>query len=203
MRPRKEQGEKTRQTIIEVTARLFEERGYAGTSLDVVAKEAETSKSSIFWHFDNKEDLLFTVVDQALSAWETRAGDAILAETSAKMRLTRLLEMHRLLAFEHPSTVRLLLGLLLEASDAVEALRLRFQRIYEGYHRSATSIIEAGTKDGSFRPVDSEAVASVIQACFDGLFIQQFLWQRPMNDAQFALLKGMVFEQLTPGEKSD
>ena len=73
-RQRKEQGEQTRQAIIEVTTRLFATRGYAGTSLDLIAKEAKTSKSSIFWHFENKEDLLFTVVDRAMSAWESRAG---------------------------------------------------------------------------------------------------------------------------------
>ena len=54
---RKEQGQQTRQNIIEVTTRLFAQRGYAGTSLDLIAKEASTSKSSIFWHFENKEDL--------------------------------------------------------------------------------------------------------------------------------------------------
>ena len=100
-RPRKEQGEKTRQTIIDVTARLFAERGYAGTSLDLVAKEADTSKSSIFWHFQNKEDLLFTVVDQALSVWESRAGDAVLAQPSPPLRFARLLELHHELANDH------------------------------------------------------------------------------------------------------
>ena len=71
---RKEQGEHTRKLIIDVTTKLFATRGYAGTSLDLIAKEAQTSKSSIFWHFENKEDLLFTVVDQAMGEWEVNAG---------------------------------------------------------------------------------------------------------------------------------
>ena len=54
-RQRKEQGEHTRQAIIDVTTKLFATRGYAGTSLDLIAKEAQTSKSSIFWHFETRQ----------------------------------------------------------------------------------------------------------------------------------------------------
>lgn len=199
-RPRKEQGEKTRQTIIDVTARLFAERGYAGTSLDLVAKEADTSKSSIFWHFQNKEDLLFTVVDQALSAWESRAGDEVLAETTPALRFARLLELHRELADDHAHTLRLLLGLLLETADGDEAVRVRFQRIYEGYRRSAAQIIEAGQRSGEFsREVDAHRLSSVFLAAYDGLFVQRFLDPDALPAGVYDLLADMLFAALTPG----
>lgn len=199
-RPRKEQGEKTRQTIIDVTARLFAERGYAGTSLDLVAKEADTSKSSIFWHFQNKEDLLFTVVDQALSAWESRAGDEVLRESSAAMRFARLLELHRELAENHPHTVRLLLGLLLETADGDEAVRLRFQRIYEGYRRSAAQIIETGQRDGEFdKGVDANQLAAIFLAVHDGVFVQRFLDPESAKPEVYETLADLLFAALTPG----
>jgi TetR/AcrR family acrAB operon transcriptional repressor len=86
-RQKKEQGQATRQAIIDVTTRLFATRGYAGTSLDLIAKEANTSKSSIFWHFENKEDLLFTVVDKAMSDWEVEAGSKIIAQPDPPAQL--------------------------------------------------------------------------------------------------------------------
>lgn len=200
-RPRKEQGEKTRQTIIDVTARLFEEKGYAGTSLDLVAKEAETSKSSIFWHFQNKEDLLFTVVDRALSDWEARAGEAILAQPTPPTRLARLLDLHRELAAECPSTLRLLIGLALETADGAEELRVRFQRIYEGYRQSAAQIIEAGKRSGDFRPeVDAGPLSALILATFDGLFVQRWVDPEANGEAPYRVLFDLVFERLMPGQ---
>lgn len=199
-RPRKEQGEKTRQTIIDVTARLFAERGYAGTSLDLVAKEADTSKSSIFWHFQNKEDLLFTVVDQALSVWETRAGEEVLAQPSPPLRFARLLELHRELAEDHGHTLRLLLGLLLETADGDEAVRVRFQRIYEGYRRSAAQIIEAGRRSGDFaESANADHLATLFLAAHDGVFVQRFLDPDAVPPGVYDTLADLLFEALTPG----
>lgn len=200
-RPRKEQGEKTRQTIIDVTARLFEERGYAGTSLDLVAKEAETSKSSIFWHFQNKEDLLFTVVDQALSEWETRAGDAILSESTPPTRLARMMELQRELATDRPSTLRLLIGLALETADGEVEIRSRFQRIYEGYRQSAAQIIEAGKKSGDFiSEADAQSLSALLLAAFDGLFVQRLVDPSAIGDAAYDALFELMFQRLMPGQ---
>jgi AcrR family transcriptional regulator len=200
-RPRKEQGEKTRQTIIDVTARLFAERGYAGTSLDLVAKEADTSKSSIFWHFQNKEDLLFTVVDQALSVWESRAGDEVLSQPTPPLRFARLLELHRELADEHGHTLRLLLGLLLETADGDEAVRVRFQRIYEGYRRSAAQLIEAGKRSGDFAAgVDADELSAIFLAAHDGIFVQRFLDPESVPRGVYETLADLLFARLTPGK---
>ena len=197
-RPRKEQGEKTRQTIIEVTTQLFAERGYAGTSLDLVAKEAETSKSSIFWHFQNKEDLLFTVVDQALSSWESRAGEAILAQPDPPRRFARLIQLYRELADEHPHTLRLLLGLLLETADGNQAIRARFQRIYEGYRKSAIQLIEAGQASQHFsKDLSAEDIATLCLASFDGIFVQRFLDPSAVSTTVYQTLEKVLFKVLT------
>lgn len=199
-RPRKEQGEKTRQTIIEVTARLFRERGYAGTSLDLVAKAADTSKSSIFWHFQNKEDLLFTVVDQALSEWETRAGDEILAQPTPPLRFARLLELHRELATDHPATVRLLLGLLIETADGEEAVKERLRRIYEGYRKSAVQIVEAGQRGGDFaRDADADHLAAILLGAFDGIFVQRLLDPEAVDGSVYDTLFDLIYARLVPG----
>src|SRR5215510_740898 len=153
-RQRKEQGEQTRQAIIDVTTKLFATRGYAGTSLDLIAKEAQTSKSSIFWHFENKEDLLFTVVDRAMSEWEVKAGSEILAQPDPPAQLAKLIDLYRELAQDRPDTLRLLLGLLLETAD----------------------VIEEGIAAGYFtRELPSAHLSALVLAFFDGLFIQWFL----------------------------
>ena len=202
-RQKKEQGQRTRQTIIDVTTRLFASRGYAGTSLDLIAKEAKTSKSSIFWHFENKEDLLFTVVDKAMSDWEMEAGNLILAEPDPPSQLERLIDEYRNLAMNRPDTLRLLLGLLLETADANENVKKRFRQMYRGYRNSIRLVLEEGLRAGYFsRRVPPEHLSSMVLALFDGLFIQWFLDPDTVPEPLFASLKQSVFALVMPGTAS-
>jgi AcrR family transcriptional regulator len=51
---------KTRATIREHAMRLFEEQGYAATTVDQIAEAADVSQSTFFRYFPTKEDLVLT-----------------------------------------------------------------------------------------------------------------------------------------------
>lgn len=50
-------GEQTREHILAVAEALVLERGYSGTSIDEIIKEAGITKGGFFYHFDGKNDL--------------------------------------------------------------------------------------------------------------------------------------------------
>lgn len=57
MRKTKEDAERTRQRIIEVALQVFGQRGFSGTTLENVAREAQVTRGAIYWHFRNKIEL--------------------------------------------------------------------------------------------------------------------------------------------------
>ncbi|WP_367043774.1 TetR/AcrR family transcriptional regulator [Streptomyces sp. Je 1-332] len=56
----------TPDTLLSVAVRVFNERGYDGTSMEHLSKAAGISKSSIYHHVSGKEELLRRAVSRAL-----------------------------------------------------------------------------------------------------------------------------------------
>jgi AcrR family transcriptional regulator len=53
-----------REQLIEIARSLFAERGFEGTSIEVLASRAEVSKPIVYEHFGGKEGLYAVVVDR-------------------------------------------------------------------------------------------------------------------------------------------
>ena len=55
-------------SLLQVAVRVFNERGYDGTSMEHIAHAAGITKSSIYHHVDSKESLLGRALDRAILA---------------------------------------------------------------------------------------------------------------------------------------
>lgn len=57
----------TKSKIIDVAKKLFSENGFEGTSIRELAKIAEVNVASINYHFGSKEQLFFTIIQDAIT----------------------------------------------------------------------------------------------------------------------------------------
>lgn len=65
--------------VIEVAAALFLEKGFAYTSMDELVRVSKVSKSNVYYHFSDKEELLEAVVDYWMETYQ-HAMDQILSQ---------------------------------------------------------------------------------------------------------------------------
>ena|SRR6056297_1049774 len=56
--------EDTRTTIMKTAIKLFAERGFSDTSMSKIANQADVGKGTIYWHFDSKEDLFLSIIEE-------------------------------------------------------------------------------------------------------------------------------------------
>lgn len=63
-RQRRLPGAERRELILESAARLFGERGYAGTTLDEIAAESRVTKPILYRHFDSKKALYLALLER-------------------------------------------------------------------------------------------------------------------------------------------
>ena len=71
----------TRELILAAALKLVSRSGYAGTSIAMICQEAGLNASSLYWFFDNKEDLFLSLIKE--SADEFLRSLALPAASSA------------------------------------------------------------------------------------------------------------------------
>jgi TetR/AcrR family transcriptional repressor of mexJK operon len=64
--------ERKRRTILSAGRGLFLSNGYQGTSVDQIAASAAVSKQTVYKHFGDKQELLLTIVNDALDSTVTQ-----------------------------------------------------------------------------------------------------------------------------------
>ncbi|MBL4941025.1 MAG: TetR/AcrR family transcriptional regulator [Colwellia sp.] len=60
---KRSKNEAKRQQILDAAIKLFTEQGFAATSMEVIAKNADVSKQTVYSHFGNKDDLFSASVE--------------------------------------------------------------------------------------------------------------------------------------------
>jgi AcrR family transcriptional regulator len=62
-------GARSRERLLESTLGLAAERGYDGTSIAQISKRSGLPASSIYWYFDNKDQLLAAALEHGMTSW--------------------------------------------------------------------------------------------------------------------------------------
>jgi AcrR family transcriptional regulator len=86
---RAEQARNTRRHLLDVALVLFAERGYDGTSLQMIADRMGVTKAAVYYHFHTKADILQALNDAAIEA-AAELLDAVSAIGSRRERTERL-----------------------------------------------------------------------------------------------------------------
>jgi AcrR family transcriptional regulator len=86
----------TRNRILSVAARLFEARGFEGTAVAAILREADVNSGSLYHFFSSKEDLLVAVLEKYVAVLEPallsaadRAADDPIEKVFALVELYR------------------------------------------------------------------------------------------------------------------
>lgn len=88
--------EKTKKTIIEKSARLFNQKGYAGTSIQDIIKITGMSKGSIYGNnFHNKEEIALAVFAYNVNLLFADLWRMVAEKESARAKLYAFCNFHR------------------------------------------------------------------------------------------------------------
>lgn len=121
---------RTREKILAASLKLVASKGYAGTSISMICREAGLNASSLYWFFKNKEDLFLSAIrdaaDEFLLAAQQPLTRAVAAPEETLEDTIQVL-VHQLQG--NANFLRLLLIMMLEERDLPVEVRLRIAEI--------------------------------------------------------------------------
>jgi TetR/AcrR family transcriptional regulator len=142
--------------------RLFAERGFDGTSIQLIADAVGVSKPAVLHHFPSKEDLRRAVLDSIVLHWQGVLPRLLLAASASHDRFDAVFgELHRFFASE-PDRARLVVRELFDRPGEVK-------KMLRGAVRPWLSAIAGYIKEGQahgrhWEDVDPEAyVVHILQ----------------------------------------
>ncbi len=174
--------EKTKQRIVEKAAILFNQNGYAGSSIDGIMKLTGLQKGGIYNHFKSKDEIAFAAFDHSLALLKQKVLADIPNKTNAIDRLHAL--VHGFLGFIENQTIVggcPILNTAIESDDTHPELRLRAQGAINEIRAAIGSIIELGVRQREIiAEIDNESVTIVIIATIEGALMLSKLYGTDM-----------------------
>jgi TetR/AcrR family transcriptional regulator len=162
--------QRTTDAILEAGERLFQERGYAATTIEAVAEAADVAIGSIYARFAGKEGLYLALVERVLEINEAYLDDAYSSATSPAAKIEAAGAAYVRFHADHPLAFRIVaLRDLDPSADArLQESRARIAALLNGMLNALAGVIRSGVKSGDFRPVDARATATYLWGSWNG-----------------------------------
>ncbi|HBZ72443.1 MAG TPA: TetR/AcrR family transcriptional regulator [Deltaproteobacteria bacterium] len=167
-------GEESRERILDAATQIAGERGYDGTSVALVSERSGLPASSIYWHFESKDQLIAAVIERSFHRWLERMHAWVPPREGESQEELFEAAIRRTAAAltEAPDFLRLGLMLALERRPQEATARRMFLQVRERAYKGMVASYEAFFA-GALDAADVRALATLTMAAADGLFIAQ------------------------------
>ena len=159
---------------MDIAIDCFARYGYQATSIDRIAKAAGVTKGALYYHFKDKEEILFEAVKNRVGQFERRVAGDLASITNAAQALSQLARV----CFDHATKSnhrRLIVTLMVESLDSNPRLATQFRAMMHRFREFLRDIVRRGQERGEFRrTVDAAVAAEVYAGAIMGAEIQYY-----------------------------
>ncbi len=177
--------EKTRQYIIEQAAPLFNQKGFAGTSMHDIMEMTGLKKGGIYGNFESKEEIAVASFEYAVSLVTEKVKMRADQKLKSYEKLQVVIDFYRNYLTNPPIDGGCpILNTSIEADDTNPILRNRVIKALDNWRGSITGTIKKGIKHEEIKPnVHAEEFATVFIATLEGGIMMSKVYNKitPLN----------------------
>ena len=179
-----------RQAIQEAVIRLICREGLKSVTMERVAQETGIAKGTVYLHYQDKQTLLESVKESALTPLMTSVNEVFNSDAAPAQKLRALAAQY----FKYFDEHRDLFRVLIYEREVVRVQGSRFQsERYLHFVQESARIINHGVRSGAFRQVDAHNVAAMFIESMYALMNQRLRSEKPAPAEEDANLIGDLF----------
>ncbi|MBI5100013.1 MAG: TetR/AcrR family transcriptional regulator [Nitrospirae bacterium] len=188
-----------RERLLQSALDIFNERGYAATSVREIVEAADVSKPVLYYYFGNKEGIYTELMTKPFEVLEKILKETVQEELSARERVIRLYDRIFLLFMKNLKAARLMYSIYYGPPQGAPFID------FEGYHlkiREVTDlIVKDGIESGEFRKVNADTLSCVLIGALNFVLEEQLCHRSPMVDKKgLSAMLALVFDGVTPSK---
>lgn len=183
-----------RQLILDEAAKLFKQKGFAGTSMRDLAGEVGIEAASMYNHIKSKDEILELICFRVSSTYISQLAEIEATDATYVDKIASLIRLHIRLMVEDGAAVSV-------GNHDWKYLRepalTEFKQARKQYEKGFAALIEQGIAAGEFQPVN------VLVALFTILSAVRWveLWYRPGRELSAEELENNIVTMLLSGLK--
>lgn len=173
VRKTKEEAQITRDLLLDAAETLFSIRGVSHSSLNDIAKAAGLTRGAVYWHFENKADLLKALWERVALPMQQALAQVDQDQADDPLGRIRLKACWMAAHIEQDARIRALMSILMlrcEFTEETESARAHFRNVREECLSEMTASFRQAIAERQL-PVglDAEACALGLFGLVDGL----------------------------------
>jgi len=172
MRRTKEEAEATRQQLMDVALKVFSTRGYSATRLSDIAAEAGVTRGAVYWHFENKQGLLFAILTEMANPYVQTATEVLESDLGPGEKIRQLVCRVKDASDESEAFLahrQLAMRFMAEHPHGFEEYLRHISRDMKKLTGQITATIRDGQCIGEFRgDIDARIITGLIAAVLRG-----------------------------------
>lgn len=195
---REEKKRQTRRQILLCSAELFTARGFEGTRMDDIAKEAGIARTTLFNYFPSKDEIVLAMAGSFEEQFPQRIRSRCRSPASTRKRLTDIFQEAAQYFTRHRA---------LNAVIYPELTRIRGSRAHgglqvtDGYRTAFIELLQAGREQGDVRSdIATDILADLLWSAVSTGLYRAFGEQGKARDIQaaFADYARLMADALAP-----
>lgn len=184
--------EERRSQILKASLQAVSDKGYHAVTLQDIADYAGVSKGVTNYHFQNKEEVLRTLLEAVTEKIFQREYNAISKQSSALDKLKAYIDAAFSTPDENKRFFRVYIDFLTQIRQNPQFKEIN-DRFYTNCWTIGREIVTLGQQEGIFANVDIEKAAVTIRALIDGSLIQ---WLMREQDDLHQFYKSICYDTL-------
>ena len=178
--------------IINVSAKLFKEKGYSAVTMRDIAQAMDIKAASLYNHIKSKQEILVLIIIDIAEEFINTMNDVVNSNESTIKKIERIIQLHIDITLRNPEALACLINEWMHLTDSDLDY---FITMREDYEESFRTIIKTGIANREIKNLNIEVIIFSTLSTLRTLY----LWYGKKKSPNPSVLKSNMIEVLLNG----